>query len=42
MTPAGWTVMISSVGAIVCLMVFCVRRVLSLPPVDADENESDD
>ena len=38
MTPAGWTVMILSVGSVLTLATFCLVRVLSLPPVDIEEH----
>ena len=38
MTAGGWTVMILSVGAVLCLVTFCLRRVLTLPPIDVDEH----
>lgn len=37
MTPAGWTVMILSVGSVLSLVSFCLYRVLTLPPVDMEE-----
>lgn len=37
MTPAGWTVMIVSVGAVLSLVTFCVTKVLSLPPVEMED-----
>jgi hypothetical protein len=37
-TPAGWTVMIVSVGSVVTLVTFCLYRVLILPPVDVEEH----
>lgn len=36
MTPAGWTVMIVSVGAVLTLMSYCLYRVLTLPPADVE------
>ncbi len=36
MTPAGWIVMILSVGAVLTLVCYCLYRVLTLP---ADEDE---
>ncbi len=37
MTPAGWVVMILSVGTVLALMGYCLYRVLTLPPVDMEE-----
>lgn len=36
LSAAGWTVMILSVGAVLCLVGFCVFRVLTLPPVEEE------
>ena len=36
LNAAGWTVMILSVGSVLALVVFCLRRVLSLPPVEEE------
>jgi hypothetical protein len=38
MTPAGWTIMIVSVGSVLALTVFCLYRVLTLPPNVAEEH----
>ena len=38
LNPAGWTVMIVSVGSVVSLAVFCLVRVLMLPPVEVEEH----
>ncbi len=38
MNPAGWTVMVVSVGSVLTLVVFCLWRVLSLPPVEVEEH----
>ena len=32
MTPGGWIVMLTSVGSVICLLVFCLYRVFTLPP----------
>lgn len=32
----GWVVMIVSVGAVLSLVTFCVRKVLTLPPVEEE------
>jgi hypothetical protein len=36
MSIAGWLVMIVSVGAVLTLTVYCLYRVLTLPPVEDD------
>jgi len=38
MTPAGWAIMIVSVGSVLALTAFCFYRVLSLPPTVAEEH----
>ena len=38
MTPAGWTVMIVSVGSVLTLVSFCLYRVLTLPPEVVEEH----
>ena len=38
MTPAGWTVMLISVGSVLTLVTFCLYRVLTLPPIDVEEH----
>lgn len=38
MTTGGWILMIASVGAVVCLFVWCVVRVLTLDPVEEVEH----
>ena len=37
MTTEGWIVMTLSVGTVLCLVTYCLTRVLSLPPVEMDE-----
>jgi hypothetical protein len=37
MTPAGWTIMILSVGSVLALTTFCFYRVLTLPASEMDE-----
>ena len=37
MRPDGWLVMIVSVGSVLTLVTFCVLKVFSLPPVEAEE-----
>jgi len=36
MTPAGWTMMLASVGGVLALTGFCLYRVLSLPPAEVE------
>lgn len=38
LNPAGLIVMLLSVGAVVSLAVYCLIRVLTLPPVDVEEH----
>jgi hypothetical protein len=38
MTPAGWAIMIVSVGSVLALTAFCIFRVLTLPPTVAEEH----
>jgi hypothetical protein len=38
MTPAGWAIMIVSVGSVLLLTGFCLYRVLTLPPQVAEEH----
>ncbi len=38
MTTGGWLVMTISVGAVLCLVSYCLVRVLSLPPVEIEEH----
>jgi hypothetical protein len=37
-TTGGWIVMTLSVGSVLLLAGFCVFRVLTLPPVEAEEH----
>lgn len=37
MTPAGWIVMIVSVGTVLALVTYCISKVLSLPPIDVED-----
>jgi hypothetical protein len=37
MNPAGWTIMIVSVGSVLTLVTFCFYRVLTLPASELDE-----
>jgi hypothetical protein len=37
LTPAGWVVMLLSVGTVLVLMAYCVTKVLSLPPVELED-----
>ncbi|MEX0701354.1 MAG: hypothetical protein WD069_04600 [Planctomycetales bacterium] len=34
LTPLGWTIMIVSVGCVLSLVIYCLVRVLSLPPIE--------
>ena len=38
LTPGGWAVMLLSVGSVLALAVFCLSRVLRLPPVDLQKH----
>jgi hypothetical protein len=38
MTPAGWTIMITSIGLVTAACAYCVMRVLKLPPRVAEEH----
>ena len=38
LNPAGWTVMIISVGSVLTLASFCLYRVCMLPPVEVEEH----
>lgn len=38
MTAAGWTIMIVSVTSVLTLVGFCLVKVLTLPPVEAEEH----
>jgi uncharacterized membrane protein len=40
MNPSGWLVMIVSVGSVITLLVYCLYRVLTMPPVPDDDPES--
>jgi hypothetical protein len=37
MNPLGWTMMIVSVGSVLTLTVFCLVKVLTLPPVEIED-----
>jgi len=37
MTTLGWLVMLPSVGSVLALTLFCLIRVLSLPPVEVED-----
>ena len=37
MTLLGWTMMVTSVGAVLALTVFCLVRVMQLPPAEVDD-----
>ena len=34
MTPAGWTIMIVSVGSVCAVTAYCFWKVMTLPPRD--------
>lgn len=36
MTTLGWITMLSSVGGVLALTSFCLYRVLTLPPAEAE------
>ena len=38
LTPAGWTTMLLSIGAVVSLVTFCLVKVMQLPPVEGVEH----
>jgi hypothetical protein len=38
MTPAGWAIMIVSVGSVLTLASFCLYRVLTLPQAVVEEH----
>jgi len=38
MNPAGWTIMITSVGLVTTACAYCILRVLQLPPREAEEH----
>jgi hypothetical protein len=38
MTIGGWIVMTLSVGSVLTLVIFCLCRVLSLPPIDVEQH----
>jgi len=38
LTPAGWGVMLFSVGAVIVLLSYCLTKVFSLPPVEFEEH----
>ena len=37
MTALGWIMMLASVGSVLGLTVFCLYRVLTLPPAEVDD-----
>ncbi len=39
MNSAGWVVMIVSVGSVMCLVSYCLYRVLTLPAVEVHDLE---
>ncbi|MEM6365194.1 MAG: hypothetical protein AAF539_15085 [Planctomycetota bacterium] len=40
MTTAGIIVMVTSISIVLCLLLFCLVRIFTLPPVD-DETPGD-
>lgn len=38
-TPAGWTIMITSISSVCALTVFCFYRLFRLPPREVIEHE---
>jgi hypothetical protein len=38
MTTAGWTIMIVSISSVLILTAYCMFRVLTLPPLVAEEH----
>lgn len=38
MTPAGWIIMVVSVGSVLALTAYCMVRVLTLPPAIVEEH----
>ncbi|MCL4204912.1 MAG: hypothetical protein KJ000_20730 [Pirellulaceae bacterium] len=38
LTWGGWIVMTLSVGSVVTLVIFCMYRVLLLPPIDVEQH----
>ena len=39
LTSTGMAVMVVSVGGVICLLSFCLVKVLTLPPVERDEDD---
>ncbi|MEM8680813.1 MAG: hypothetical protein AAGF97_15800 [Planctomycetota bacterium] len=39
LTTAGAAVMVCSIGAVLSLVSFCLYRVMTLPPVDRDDED---
>ncbi|MBL4883088.1 MAG: hypothetical protein JKY95_00955 [Planctomycetaceae bacterium] len=37
MEPLGWLIMIASMGTVLCMVTYCLVKVLSLPAVEMDE-----
>lgn len=38
MTALGWTFMIVSMGTVLTMVSYCIYKVLSLPPMEAEES----
>jgi hypothetical protein len=41
LSSTGLTVMLCSVGSVLCLLSFCLFKVMTLPPVGDDEEDYD-
>ena len=39
LSSTGMAVMVVSVGGVICLLSFCLVKVLTLPPVEREEDE---
>ncbi len=37
MEPSGWIVMLTSVGTVLTLLVYCLVKVFTLPPIKDEE-----
>jgi len=37
MEPSGWAMMIVSMGTVLCMVAYCLIKVLSLPAVEMDD-----
>jgi hypothetical protein len=41
LSTTGLTIMVVSVGSVLCLISFCLLKVMSLPPVENEEDDYD-